>query len=353
MFSGKLVEYRKALTGLFVSAGLLLTACSSGSSTFTALPSTTAPTRLGQLTPYQSPSAPVISTEVVRASSPAPTSLPSPTPTPRTHIVKKGEDMGGIAFLYHVSLEALMAANPTVKPNLMSVGTSLIIPPSKTQIPGAKATPFAGTEPQTPTPIAVQSGKLNCTSAEDGGIWCFLPVSHTQSFALEGLSAIFRLAGTALQSTGAQTVLEQTAFLPLDTLPAGVSLPLVAYFPPNQAARLSPPYQFSSETLSALPSANDGRYLPTNVKNSQVMIAENGLSAAISANLVLTGSGKANRVWVVAVAYDDEGNVTGVRRWEKQDARPLEGGQALTISMNVYSVSAKIARVDLVAESRP
>lgn len=179
-------------------------------------------------------------------------------------------------------------------------------------------------------------------------MWCFLPVRNTQDYSLEGFSAVFRLAG---QQSG--TVRSQMAFLPLDRLEPGARMPLVAYFPPEQIAQLSPPYQMGSELQTALPSPDDGRYLPAHLKNIKVMLAENGRSADLAADIILEGSRSARRVWVAAVAYDAQGDVVGVRRWEKQDAQPLERGRALAITMSVYSVFTVIERVEVFVEARP
>jgi LysM repeat protein len=336
------------LAGLLVVIAIFLTACLPGAKP-AATPTLPGPYHAGQLTPYI-PQPTRINAKVspISPDSSTATSMPTPTVTPRTHVVKKGEDMGGIAWQYRVSLEALMAANPTVQPNMMSVGTRLVIPPSQTQMP-AEANPASGdTNPSTPTPVTVAAGKLSCVSAEDGGVWCFMALRNSQTFPLEGLSAVFRLA-----DQHAQKIPTQMAFLPLDRLEPGTWLPLVAYFPPDQIAPLTSPFQASSEMLTSLPSADDGRYLPTHLENRKIMLAENGLSANLTADILLDYPGEAKRVWVAAVAYDAMGTVVGVRRWEKQDARPLKHGQAFAMTMSVYSVSSEIDRVELFAEARP
>jgi LysM repeat protein len=61
--------------------------------------------------------------------------------------------MGGIAFLYRVSLEDLMAANPGVMPNLMSVGTVLTIPPSKSSQTNPDVQPGTSQPPPTAVPL--------------------------------------------------------------------------------------------------------------------------------------------------------------------------------------------------------
>ncbi len=333
-----------------LAAALFITGCAPGTENFPAPTAAFAPTRAGQLTPYLSPHAQGMSTP-----SPAPAQhgtaspLPSTTPTPRTHEVKKGEDMGGIAWQYRVSVQELMEANPTVQPNMMSVGTLLIIPPSKTELP-----PGENPTPPTPTPAAVAAGKMDCARTEDGGMWCFMPVKNEQEYFLEGLSAIFRITGRATESTEADApqVLSQAAYLPLDRLPPGETLPLAAYFPPEQMAAIASPYQFSSELLTALPGPEDGRYVPMHVYEPKVMLAENGRSAQVLTDVIPDGTGNIRRVWVAAVAYDAQGSVVGVRRWERQDSQPLNGGP-LAVTMSVYSVAGAIVRVEIFVEARP
>lgn len=184
-------------------------------------------------------------------------------------------------------------------------------------------------------------------------MWCFLLVHNSQDYSLEGLSAVFHLAGQQSQPALAPQILSQAAFLPLDRLAPGSRLPLVAHFPSEQVAALTPPYQADFNLLTALPGAEDGRYLPMHVENKQIILEKNKRSANLLADIIPDSAGNARRVWAAAIAYDAHGNVVGVRRWERQDAQPLESGQALSISFSVYSVSAEIEQVDLYIEARP
>jgi len=68
--------------------------------------------------------------------------LPHPLPPPREFIdsytVQAGDTLGSIAQGYGITLEALIQANPSVDPNLISVGTVLNIPPvTADPIPGS------------------------------------------------------------------------------------------------------------------------------------------------------------------------------------------------------------------------
>jgi len=51
------------------------------------------------------------------------------------------------------------------------------------------------------------------------------------------------------------------------------------------------------------------------------------------------------------VAYDESGNVIGVRRWESTAGLPAGGG--LPFAFMVSSVAGKIARVEFAVEARP
>jgi hypothetical protein len=176
-----------------------------------------------------------------------------------------------------------------------------------------------------------------------------LQAYNPQDTALESVSAMIRLT-----DGNAQTIITRPAFLLLDRLPAGESLPLQAYFPPEDIAQLSAPLLAGADLLTALPGADDGRYLPLKLEKQVVKISVDGLSANASLEVSLSlENGKAARLWVLAVAYDAQGNVIGTRRWENGDTAPLTSGQAQAVSLNVYSVSDPIDHVALFGEARP
>jgi len=303
---------------------LICAACSPIAGTEVPVPKSLDPYATMTLSPVQGNA-----TGLIRSSE-----LALPTPTPFTYTIRSGDTMGGIAEKFNVELDALLAANPGVNPNIMTVGKTLNIPSDQKMTTGA-FTP-------TPAPFTVQ--QISCRTTSDGGTWCFA-LAHNDSLELmENVTAQFTLA----DSTG-KPVNSQTALLPLDILPPGESLPLTASFAPGLPSNLHPQVQVLT-AIRLLP--NDARYLDARIQNTQVQVDWSGLSAHTSGQVLLADDSKpAGRVWVAAVVYDTEGNVTGVRRWEASGG--MQAGTGLPFSFQVFSLAGEIGHVDFAAEARP
>ncbi|MCC6147191.1 MAG: LysM peptidoglycan-binding domain-containing protein [Anaerolineaceae bacterium] len=264
-----------------------------------------------------------------------PTALPAQTSTPRTHVVKKGEDLGGIAFQYGVLLAALMEANPDVNPNLLSVGTVLVIPAASGKV-DTENLPH-------PTPVTVNLAPVHCFRGGGGGAWCFLMVSNPQEGAVENVTVEIRVIGGDVQ-------LSQTVTSPLNVIQGGGQLPLAAYF----AAPLPDSFQAGASLLTALPRPiEDQRYLPVEVSGFEAAIQPGGLAAAASGQIILPGEeADASQVWVVLAALDGGGQIVGVRRWE--GSGHLSPENPLPFKAWVYSAAGSpIEQVLVWAEARP
>lgn len=261
-----------------------------------------------------------------------PLTTPLPSPTPFTYQVKSGDTMSGIAEKFGVSLDSLLAANPEIASNAMSVGTTLKIPGDPANLTG---------EP-TPTPAPFTVEQIECYPTADGGMWCFVLAHNDFSDFIENVSAQISLVdanGGALAS--------QIALLPLDILPPNTSLPLAAYFP-NVPADAKPQVHILT-AIKLLP--NDKRYLPATVNNTLVQVDAEGHSAQVNGQVVLNGDKAAKQVWVTGTAYNEEGRVIGVRRWESQ--KGISAGGSLPFEFMVSSLEGKIVRVEFAVEARP
>ena len=255
-----------------------------------------------------------------------------PTPTTFTYTVIQGDTLNGIAGRYGLTLEALLAANPSLQQETLSVGTTLIIP-TGAQTPVESAS--------TPAPLPVQQAR--CWPEINGGLWCFALVQNEYAETLENISTQF----TLLDASG-QELASQAAFALLNTLPPGQSMPLAVHFPPPVQNNVAVHVQVLT-AIRLVP--GDTRYLSVMPENTLVSVEASGQTAQVTGWVVLTEAGTANTLWVLATAYDAAGNVVGVRRWESSST--LTADAPVSFDFLVYSVGPAIDRVEFLAEARP
>jgi LysM repeat protein len=308
---------QRLLVCLFLS--LALAACGSGPAVPGADPGTAAPFQTAMASPTSAPLSPL---EVVVL----------PTPTTFVYTVVAGDTLGAIAKRYGVTLDALTAANPGVQATALSVGTSLVIP-TGSAVPGQP----------TPTPAVLPVRQARCWPEAGGGLWCFALVQNEYAETLENLSVQF----TLLDGSG-QELASQVAFPLLNILPGGAAMPIAAHFPPPAPVDAAVRVQVLT-AIRLLP--GDTRYLPASAANTLVGVDGSGRTAQVSGRVVLAETGTANILWVLASAYDADGNVVGVRRWESSS--PLTAETPVDFVLQVSSMGPAIDRVELLVEARP
>jgi hypothetical protein len=259
---------------------------------------------------------------------------PLPTPTPFVYEVQAGDTMSGIAFKFGVSLDELVAINPDVSPNSMSIGTELKIPSSSTNPTGVSTS--------TPVPAAVE--QIECYPTADRGMWCFVLVHNDTQNMIENLSA-----QVTLQDDNGDSLASAPALSPLNILPPGDSLPLMVFFPPEIPPDVKPLTQLLTGIYLQ---PDDSRYLPVTLHNTLARVDSSGRDARVSGTVRLPeDSQPAYLVWVAAIAYDGFGQVVGVRRWESTAG--IDPGGSLGFAFEVSSLAGEIERVEFVVEARP
>jgi LysM repeat protein len=258
---------------------------------------------------------------------------PLPTSTPFIYEVQAGETMSGIAFRFGIPVDILVAANPDVSPNSMSIGTKLNIP----------SKPANPTDASTSTPVPATVKQIECYPTADQGMWCFVLIYNDTSDVIENLSAQVSLLGDddeILDSAPALSI--------LDILPPEASLPLMVFFPPTMPPDVRPQVQLLTGIHLQ---ADDARYLSATLHNTLAQIDGSGRNAQVSGTVFLPeDSSPAKLIWVAAVAYDEFGRVVGVRRWEST-AGIMPGG-SLQFAFEVSSLAGEIERVEFVVEAR-
>jgi hypothetical protein len=259
---------------------------------------------------------------------------PLASPTPFSYTIRAGDTLGEIADLFHVSLDAILHANPGLDPNALPLGQVVRIP-SRTENTSSQASP-------TPVPVAVPQAA--CHGTADGNLWCFILFRNDSGQLEENLTAQITLAGA-----GGEPLASQTAVLPLDVLTAGGSLPMAVFFEGAAGAPAAPRVQILTSNYVA---ADDARYLHASIGNTLVDVYWSGLVAEVSGQVLLPAdSPAASSIWVVGVAYSETGEVVGMRRWEASAG--LDAGRGLPFSFLLSSVAGRIDHVDIAVEARP
>jgi LysM repeat protein len=311
------IHYNLFMRHALLMALLLLTACAPSSDA--------AGASNGQLEPYSTGTPLNTSTPIVSIAE-----TPLPTATPFTYVIRAGDTISELAETYNVSQDDLRAANPDLNPNSMTIGMTILIPSASSAAVGAS----------TPIPAPVPITQTICHPSVDSGLWCFALVHNNTVFVLENVSA-----QVTLKDENGGVIASQLALLPLDILPPDTSLPAYVFFP-NAPASAIPQVQL----LSALQmSAGNSRYLPAVVDNTLARI--DGDLAQLSGQVHLPAESQAaTRVWVAAVAYDKNGQVVGVRRWEGGTIQP---GMSIPFNFAVTSTGPRIEHVEFAVQASP
>jgi LysM repeat protein len=254
---------------------------------------------------------------------------PVPTSTPFVYTIKSGDTFSELAEQFKISQDELRAANPDVSPNSMSVGATLLIPDG--------SAPLAAAATLTPVPAPVTQAV--CHPTADSGLWCFALIQNNTPDILENVSAQITLL-----DENNNALASQTAFTPLDMIPPNASLPVYVFFSNTPASA-----NVQVQILSAIQS-NASRYLPATLNNVVTQIDWSGLTAHVSGQIFLPAeSTAATQVWVAAVAYDKDGRVVGVKRWEGGAIQP---GGSLPFSFLVSSLGSAMDAVDFIVEAK-
>lgn len=270
---------------------------------------------------------------------PAPSSTPNvlvifetplPTSTPLIYIVEAGDTLSEIAEKFKISQSDLIAANADVNPNTLVVGQTLFIPDPSAALAAAS----------TPTPVPAPITQAVCHPTADHGLWCFALIRNDSAAPLENISAQITLL-----DENNNAVASQTAFTLLDIIPSNSALPVFVFFPDTPSNLV-----LQVQLLSAV-QGGTSRYLPAVLNNTVAQIAWDGRSAQLSGQILLPAESQAaSRVWVAAVAYDKDGQVVGIKRWEGGAIQP---GGSISFSFLVASLRSAIDAVGFVAQANP
>jgi len=252
--------------------------------------------------------------------------------------------MIGIAIYFGITYDELSVANPEVNPNFLSVGTQLIIP-----LPQGETGENGGVEPAAPELLPLQTGEVICYPVRSGGVWCSLVVTNPLEISAENVAATIRLYDSA-----GEEVANLPAYSLLNLLSPGAEIPLAVYF--------APPVPEWRSAQGQLVSADEANQSNTRYQSGEITelnttpLNEDQLGFQVSGSLSFSsnGNGETSRpgqqyVWVLAIGYDGDGQIVGLRRWE---APADQLGDQVDFSFQVFSMGRPIESVRVLTESR-
>ena len=289
---------------------------------------------------------PVTSTDVIEspAVTPSPTLILTPTvtytltpqptltPTPVIYLVQENDTLTFIAGRYGVTLEELLTANPGFNPDQLAIGDELVLPPSAAlpQTQSASST----------SDVAVELGETRCVPSAGGGVHCYALAHNISGTILYDLIAEF-----TLKDAGGIEIITKDVPLSLRGLAAGQSLPFYSYFPPP----VEPDFKVAVELVGMSRTKDEkDATIPLEIGELTVLNAESDLVAVVEGTTSHNGNASLELLRLVAVAYDADGEVVGLRVIELEDK--LEKKATLAFSIEVYSTGGIIDRVEVTGE---
>jgi murein DD-endopeptidase MepM/ murein hydrolase activator NlpD len=256
--------------------------------------------------------------------------------------VQPGDTLLGIALQYDVTLEEIYQVNGVLKPELLMIGQSIVIP-----VPGSVGKPagdnsgavIAPTQP--PLPVKVENAARYQTPV--GSVWVLGEVFNSTDQPIENVQV-----RVALLDAAGQELASDAPFVALDAAPPGGRAPFSVLFssPPDGVI------DFQAYVVRADQAYNfDSRYASLQV--SEVQTRTVGSQYGVSGKVSNTGASNAAGAHVVITLYDEQGRVTGFRQFVLPDEQLAAGGSTpFDLLVSPDPSTPAVARSSVVAQSR-
>lgn len=249
---------------------------------------------------------------------PLPTPTATPTPTPIAYAIQPGDTVWVIAAQNGTTVDAILALNPDLRPELLSVGQVITLPP--------RPTPVFGSGARTPVPLIIETVSLHVYDTPLDTVWLLGEIVNRSTVAVANVALGF-LVDDALVAT----VWVPDTLAPGDRAPFGVQLagaPATVPVTVVQSADAVPPPS-ASLTVSA------------------VELTATAGQATVTGTLTNEGALAAARVVVTATFYDNQGRVTGFR--QQPIAETLQPDERTIFTFTSTLPGGTASRVDVTA----
>jgi len=256
-----------------------------------------------------------------------------PTPTPFVHIIQQGETLLEIAFRYGVQFDDIVLVNPQIDPNLLRIGEEI-------RIPGSDGEPVEILLP-TPTPIPVHIKTLGCHESPSLAFICMVSITNNEEFMIAGVAAHI-----TLHDWDGQVLDNQIVYAPLNQIPTGQEIPLIAIFDRKPSEYSG----FHVDLLSAVQVADLTDELPQieALDTKTIYKAEKRLVEVSGILSIAAHEGDEFLVRVVGVVFDANGEPIGMNVWEERI--DSANNEEIEYRFSIFSLGPEIADINFYPE---
>jgi LysM repeat protein len=264
-----------------------------------------------------------------------PTPLPppteTPTPTPIIYVIEEGDTLLGIAIERNTTVVDIEALNPGIRPELLQIGQSVVLPPP--------ATAAAPVNAATPIPINIRVAQVQFYRTPIGDLWLLGEVVNEAETAAANVQVAIDLLNEAGEVVGTGVVWTELALIPPGAAaPFGVLIQET----PDEFARPSVTIA-AGETVADLGS----RYLEVVVGETAAHHNEDRIQ--ISGQISNTGTFTATQISLVTTLYDSSGHIVGFHQLPV--AEPLPPGAMAPFVLDVVAPGGLAVDFNIVVQA--
>jgi LysM repeat protein len=314
-------------------AALLVSACgkpateATATPSLAALPATEAPFGASFVTATRPADGPRAA-----EAAPAPSTTPTPTATPVLYAIQPGDTLFDLAIRMGISLEQLLALNPGLQPELLSIGQSIVLPPQPT--PAGQPAAIA---PAATGQLTIQG--LNWAADYSGRSWVFGELVNQGPGAVRDVRV--RVAFQA--DTGAELAVYEVWTAPDTILPGGK-----AVFGILANEDVSDAWHPLAAVVAADATAAEGVHFDLAAEEVRVTIG--GGLVTYEGRVRNRSDRPANQIVIVAVFYDDRARILGYR--QQLLSATLEPGSTASFEAQASLPAGEVADHAVIVQGR-
>ncbi|MFK7800490.1 MAG: FxLYD domain-containing protein [Anaerolineae bacterium] len=271
---------------------------------------------------------------IQQSPTPLPTATATPTATPIVYAIEAGDTLLAIAIDNRTTVEEIQALNPNVRPELLSIGQQISLPPPATPV-------FSGDQP-TPLPIQTDLKSVSLFPDGAGGLWVLGEVSNTADYFLENARLEITLFGANGLEVGQGETWSAAALIG-----PGETAPFSILFPQKPAGNLQASVKvINGFTILDLPQ-NDNRYF--RLTAAEPSLTSEGNVVTIEGKIANEGGQVTTQIVAIATVYDSSRRLIGFAKFPQEGSlNPgdeadykhvfiVPGGQPDHVEIQLYS----------------